>query len=102
MLVSCSARSSRFAQRGVIPHDPVHRDPGRRTVRSVPDRRASGGQVMGSTASAVRGDPGVQGVAGEDHEVAEPVVGPHGGTTGPVRVVQLDPGPTVGVPRGGR
>ena len=41
-------------QRGVIPHEPVHRPSGRTTARSVPDRSASGGQLIGSTATAVR------------------------------------------------
>lgn len=38
-------------QRGVIPHEPVHRPPGWRTATSVPERKASGGQLIGSTAS---------------------------------------------------
>ena len=45
-------------QRGVIPHEPVHRAPGVRTTTSVPERNASGGQDMGSTASAVRRSSG--------------------------------------------
>ena len=43
-----------LGQRGVRPQVPVQRAPGRSTVTSVPDRNASGGHVMGSTASPVR------------------------------------------------
>ncbi len=38
------------AQRGVIPHRPLHEAPGSSRTRSTPERRASGGHDMGSTA----------------------------------------------------
>ncbi len=50
----CGWRRRGVRQRGVIPHDPVHRPPGCSVTRSVPDRKASGGQLIGSTASALR------------------------------------------------
>ncbi len=43
---------------GVMPHDPVQRPPGGSTATSVPELRASGGQVIGSTARDVRRSSG--------------------------------------------
>lgn len=43
---------------GVMPHDPVQRSPGGSTATSVPELRASGGQVIGSTARDVRRSSG--------------------------------------------
>ena len=95
-----AARSDRgrIVDRGVIPQRPLHEAPGSRRTRSTPERRASGGHDMGSTAiEAAPSGAGLEGVAGEDHDVAEALVHPHRDSPAPGRVVELDAGHPVGV-----
>ena len=82
-------------ERGLMPQLARQEAPGSRRTRSVPERRASGGQVIGSTANGLTAAAGrFHRVGRVGHDVTEGTVHPDGDPPSRLGVVQFDPGDT--------